>query len=67
MHQHNKELIIVEERNKTGKNKLAATDIKPAISHGIAQNNPGVSEEKAFSRYARRREDYRLFIYMKEH
>ena len=36
MHQHDKELIIVEERNKTGKNKLAATDIKPAISHGIA-------------------------------
>jgi len=36
MHQHNKELIIVEERNKTGKNKLAATDVKPDISHGIA-------------------------------
>ncbi len=36
MHQHDKELIIVEERNKTGKNKLAATDVKPAISHGIA-------------------------------
>jgi len=36
MHQHNKELIIVEERNKTGKNKLAATDIQSAISHGIA-------------------------------
>jgi len=36
MHQHNKELIIVEERNKTGKNKHAATDIKSAINHGIA-------------------------------